>query len=82
MADYSKAFTMPRFCYSWAGCGLGVLATIAAGDLDLIIHPLSLQSKDLKGRLGPRVSDVTFFFNQNVSENMYSPKMYQSQKTQ
>ena len=32
---------MPRFCYSWAGCGLGVLATIAAGDL--IIHPLTLQ---------------------------------------
>ena len=32
---------MSRFCYSWAGCGLGVLATIAAGDP--ILHPLTLQ---------------------------------------
>ena len=32
---------MPRFCYSWAGCGLGVLATIAAGDP--VLHPLTLQ---------------------------------------
>ena len=32
---------MPRLSYSWAGCGLGVVATIAAGDL--IIHPLTLQ---------------------------------------
>ena len=41
MTDYKIEFPMPRFCYSWAGCGLGVLATIAAGDL--IIHPLTLQ---------------------------------------
>ena len=32
---------MPRFCYSWAGCGLGVLATIAAGDP--VLHHLTLQ---------------------------------------
>ena len=83
MTDYKIEFPMSRFCYSWAGCGLGVLATIAAGDLDLIIHPLSLQSKDLKGRLGPRVSDVTFFSIRmflKICISMY-PKIYQSQKT-
>ena len=43
MTDYKIEFPMPRFCYSWTGCGLGVVATIAAGDLINIIHPLTLQ---------------------------------------